>query len=49
MASVRHVTHHSKGGITLGHYDGAEFPMLRAVRKGLTAAKVDAPATPAKT
>ena len=28
-------------GITLGHYDGSEFPMLRAVREGLTAAKVD--------
>lgn len=27
-------------GITLGHYDGAEFPMLRAIRDGLTAAKV---------
>jgi hypothetical protein len=26
-------------GITLGHYDGAEFPMLRAVREGLAAAK----------
>jgi hypothetical protein len=22
-------------GITLGHYDGAEFPMLRAIRDGL--------------
>jgi hypothetical protein len=22
-------------GITLGHYDGAEFPMLRAIREGL--------------
>jgi len=28
-------------GITLGHYDGAEFPMLRAVREGLEVAKVD--------
>jgi len=27
-------------GITLGHYDGSEFPMLRAVREGLTAADV---------
>jgi hypothetical protein len=27
-------------GITLGHYDGAEFPMLRAVREGLSAAGV---------
>jgi len=26
-------------GITLGHYDGSEFPMLRAVREGLTPAK----------
>jgi len=25
-------------GITLGHYDGAEFPMLRAVRDGMKAA-----------
>ena len=25
-------------GITLGHYDGAEFPLLRAVRDGLKAA-----------
>lgn len=27
-------------GITLGHYDGAEFPMLRAIREGMAAAKV---------
>jgi len=27
-------------GITLGHYDGAEFPMLRAIREGMTEAKV---------
>ena len=27
-------------GITLGHYDGAEFPMLRAIREGLAAARV---------
>lgn len=27
-------------GITLGHYDGAEFPMLRAIRDGLADAKV---------
>ena len=32
-------------GITLGHYDGAEFPMLRAVREGLKEARVEAPAT----
>jgi hypothetical protein len=25
-------------GITLGHYDGAEFPMLRAIREGLATA-----------
>ena len=30
-------------GITLGHYDGSEFPMLRAIRSGLDAAKVKAP------
>jgi hypothetical protein len=27
-------------GITLGHYDGAEFPMLRAIREGMAEAKV---------
>jgi hypothetical protein len=27
-------------GITLGHYDGAEFPMLRAIREGLVEAKI---------
>ena len=27
-------------GITLGHYDGAEFPMLRAVRQGLVETKI---------
>jgi hypothetical protein len=27
-------------GITLGHYDGATFPVLRGVREGLVAAKV---------
>jgi hypothetical protein len=26
-------------GITLGHHDGAEFPMLRAVREGLQTAR----------
>jgi hypothetical protein len=31
-------------GITLGHYDGATFPMLRAIRSGLDAAKVKVPA-----
>jgi hypothetical protein len=31
-------------GITLGHYDGAEFPMLRAIRSGLAAEKVTVPA-----
>ena len=30
-------------GITLGHYDGAEFPMLRAIRDGLADAKVVVP------
>jgi hypothetical protein len=29
----------------LGHYDGAEFPMLRAVGEGLNAAKVTVPQT----
>jgi hypothetical protein len=32
-------------GISLGHYDGAEFPTLRAVGEGLGAAKVSVPAT----
>lgn len=31
-------------GITLGHYDGAEFPMLRAIREGLDAQHVKPPA-----
>jgi hypothetical protein len=31
-------------GITLGHYDGAEFPMLRAIREGLDAKDVHPPA-----
>jgi hypothetical protein len=35
-------------GITLGHYDGAEFPMLRAIREGLVAAKVPVQSWPAK-
>jgi hypothetical protein len=33
-------------GITLGHYDGAEFPMLRAIREGLKEAGVEVPAAP---
>jgi hypothetical protein len=32
-------------GITLGHYDGAEFPMLQAIRTGLDAAGVHPPKT----
>ncbi len=35
-------------GLSLGHYDGAEFPMLRAVREELVAKKVSVPATLAK-
>lgn len=31
-------------GITLGHYDGAEFPLLRAIRTALDAAKIKIPA-----
>jgi hypothetical protein len=27
-------------GVTLGHYDGASFPMLRGVREGLVKAGV---------
>jgi hypothetical protein len=33
-------------GITLGHYDGAEFPMLRAIRAGLKENGVQVPAAP---
>lgn len=32
-------------GVTLGHYDGATFPILRAVRDGLRAAGVELPQT----
>jgi hypothetical protein len=32
-------------GLSLGHYDGAEFPVLRAVGEGLSAAKVSVPQT----
>jgi hypothetical protein len=35
-------------GITLGHYDGAEFPMLRAIREGLAAAQAPVPPARAK-
>jgi hypothetical protein len=35
-------------GLSLGHYDGAEFPMLRAVREELAAKKVIVPKTLAK-
>jgi hypothetical protein len=31
-------------GITLGHYDGAEFPMLRAISSGLGKAGIKVPA-----
>ena len=31
-------------GLSLGHYDGAEFPMLRAVKDELTAEKIYVPA-----
>jgi len=30
-------------GITQGHNDGATFPMLRAIRSGLDAAKIEVP------
>jgi hypothetical protein len=30
-------------GVSLGHYDGAEFPMLRAIREQLTAENVQVP------
>ena len=32
-------------GITLGHYDGAEFPMLRAITDGLNDVGVKVPGT----
>jgi len=32
-------------GITLGHYDGAESPMLRAVGEGLKAANLESRST----
>lgn len=35
-------------GITLGHYDGAEFPMLRAIREGLGEMGVSVNPAPAK-
>jgi hypothetical protein len=35
-------------GITLGHYDGAEFPMLRAITDGLNDVGVKPPPTLAK-
>ena len=35
-------------GLSLGHYDGAEFPMLRAVREELVAKQISVPATLAK-
>jgi hypothetical protein len=35
-------------GLSLGHYDGAEFPMLRAVRDELAAKNISIPATLAK-
>lgn len=31
-------------GVSLGHYDGAEFPMLRAIKEQLTAEKIPVPA-----
>ena len=35
-------------GITLGHYDGAEFPMLRAIGDGLKEVGVEVPSAPAR-
>jgi hypothetical protein len=32
-------------GLSLGHYDGAEFPMLLAIKEQLTASGVAVPAT----
>jgi hypothetical protein len=37
---VRIAVESRMSGITLGHYDGATFPMLRAVRSGLVGAGV---------
>jgi hypothetical protein len=39
---VRIAVESRMSGITLGHYDGATFPMLRAVRSGLVGAGVSA-------
>ncbi len=36
---------HNAGGLSLGHYDGAEFPMLRAIKEQLTASNIPVPAT----
>ncbi len=35
-------------GLSLGHYDGAEFPMLRAIKEELTAENIHVPAKLAK-
>ena len=47
-AGVRIAMECGMDGITLGHYDGAEFPMLRAIREGLKDAGVEVPAAPVK-
>ncbi|MGD0798923.1 MAG: hypothetical protein ABR910_14495 [Acidobacteriaceae bacterium] len=36
---------HQAAGLSLGHYDGAEFPMLRAIKEQLTASKIEVPPT----
>ena len=47
-AGVRIAMECGMDGITLGHYDGAEFPMLRAIGDGLKEAGVEVPAAPAR-
>jgi hypothetical protein len=44
-AGVRIALENNAVGLSLGHYDGAEFPMLRAVKQQLTASGVTVPAT----
>jgi hypothetical protein len=36
---------HNAVGLSLGHYDGAEFPMLRAIKEQLAASNIPVPAT----
>jgi hypothetical protein len=42
---VRIALQNKSVGLSLGHYNGAEFPMLRAIKEQLTASNVTVPAT----